>query len=234
MLVAFDTATPVASVALGAPGEVPWARRFLRRQRGHAEALVPAIRDLLDEVGASRGEIDGVVAGAGPGSFTGLRVGAATAKGLVRALEVPLYSISSLAAGAVTAGLETGELGGPTLHGTEAERPRHVLFDARGDRIYAATYRIREGRLETLTSPRADRLEPFLAAGPDPRGIACGSGARRHRERLEAAGLEVAPEPAGAPTAEGLLRILGLSPDVAPVEAPARWEPEYLREWTPG
>lgn len=238
MLVAFDTATRVASVALGEAGEAPLARRFLRTQRAHAESLVPAIRDLLDEAAVSRDDLDGVVVGAGPGSFTGLRVAAATAKGLVRALGVPLHAISSLAAGAVTAGLAIPELAG-TSDGTEPrevrpERPRHVLFDARGLRIYAATYRVGTDGLETITPPRAERLDRLLESGPDPEGAFCGSGARRHRDRLEAAGFEVLPEPAGTPTADALLRLVTLDPEARPVEDPARWEPQYLREWRPG
>lgn len=238
MLVAFDTATPVASVALGEAGEAPLARRFLRTQRGHAASLVPAVRDLLDESGVSRDDLRGVVVGAGPGSFTGLRVGAATAKGLVRALGVPLHAISSLAAGAVTAGLSIPELTG-TSDGTEPrevrpERPRHVLFDARGLRVYAATYRLGTDGLETLAPPRAERVDELLESGPDPEGAFCGSGARRHRERLEAAGFEVLPEPAGTPTADALLRLVALDPEARPVEDPARWEPQYLREWRPG
>ncbi len=235
MLLAFDTSTPLGSVALGrAEGEV-LARRFLARQQKHASALVPAIEEVLDEAGLGRGDLGGVVVGAGPGSFTGVRVAAATAKGLVHALGLPLWAVSSLAAGAVTAGIDIRGLGVGRIDPEDGDCPRLVLFDARGDRVYAACYRILDGRIETRIPPRATRLEAILeevAAAGDP--IACGSGARRHRERLEAAGLRVLREPAGTPTADSLLRIVSMEPEVQSLEDPARWEPEYLRAWKEG
>jgi hypothetical protein len=57
-----------------------------------------------------------------------------------------------------------------------------------------------------------------------------GDGVLRHRSLLEGAGYSVSPPPAGRPSAEGLLRVLTLVPDLAPVGDVGRWEPEYLRE----
>lgn len=234
MWLAFDTSTGLGSVALGPPGGEPAARRLLRRQGAHAAALVPAIRELLEAAGVARGAIEAVVVGAGPGSFTGLRVAAATAKGLVRGLDVPLRAVSSLAAGAVTAGLEVPGLGPAVVGADERDRPRCVLFDARGERVYAASYRIAADRIETVREPRASRIGAVLDEGPDPATLFCGDGARRHRERLEARGYRVLGEPAGVPTADALLRIGGMEPGAPRVEEPARWQPEYLRAWRSG
>ena len=237
-ILAFDTSTPLGSVALGRPDGTVLARRFLRRQGAHAAALVPALAEVLEEAGVERGEIGGVVVGAGPGSFTGVRVAAATAKGLVRGLGVPLRPVSSLAAGAVTAGLrvpgleaEAPDPEGWPLPGELAGRPRIVLFDARGERVYAASYRVAGGRVETLSPPRASTVGDVIDGEPSPDSLLCGSGALSHRDRIEGRGYRVLPAPAGVPTADALLRIAALEPETAPVENPGRWEPEYLRAW---
>lgn len=235
MLLALDTSTPLGSVAVGGAGGEVLARRLLRRQGAHASALLPAVHEALEEAAATPEEIEGVVVGAGPGSFTGVRVAAATAKGLVRALGVPLRAVSSLAAGAVAAGLDHPELGPAPLAGEEGERPRVVLFDARGERVYAACYRVAGGRLEVLETPRPDRIGDVLdRAGPFASPVFCGRGALRHRERIESRGHPVLPAPAGVPTADALLAVVGLEPGVRPVDDPGRWEPEYVREWRPG
>lgn len=232
MILALDTSTALGSVALGTEeGEVR-ARRFLPRQRAHAEELVPAIVEVLDRTGTDRRGLGGVVVGAGPGSFTGVRVAAATAKGLVRALGIPLWALSSLEAGAVTTGLSIPDLGdGEPLAADVAGRPRHVLFDARGGRVYAGAYRVGESGIETVMAPRAATVDGVLASEPDPDTLFCGSGALRHRGRLEEAGFTVLPEPAGTPTADALLWIRAAEPGRSPVDEPGRWEPEYLREW---
>jgi tRNA threonylcarbamoyladenosine biosynthesis protein TsaB len=68
------------------------------------ERLMPAVADALDSAGAKPADIARIVCGAGPGSFTSLRIAAAIAKGLASAMRVPLYAVSSLALAAVGAG----------------------------------------------------------------------------------------------------------------------------------
>ena len=77
------------------------ARGVMTRQAGHASRLIPTIEEVLEDAGVDRDEIAGVLVGAGPGSFTGVRVAAATAKGLHRSLGVPVWGISSLRAAAM-------------------------------------------------------------------------------------------------------------------------------------
>ena len=110
LLLAMDTSGREGSAALatpmgGDPGRLQvLARISLRAEEEHASLLVPRIQALLEEVGAGREELSGILVGAGPGSFTGVRVGAATAKGFARALNLPLWAFSSLAAAAVEDG----------------------------------------------------------------------------------------------------------------------------------
>ena len=192
------------------------AATSLHADEEHASLLIPRVNDLLEEVGAGAGELSGVVVGAGPGSFTGVRVGAATAKGLAWALNLPLWAFSSLAAAAA----DVQE---------EPLRPRLVLFDARGDRVYAAAYRIGRDGWETLLAPRASTVGEVLDELVPPGALLMGDGALRHRALFEGMGNPVLRPPAGQPSAGGLLRLLSMNPEVPPVEDVGRWEPDYLR-----
>lgn len=93
-LLAIDTSMPLSAVAAG-DTEGPTA---LRRERvsAHSETLIPHIEACLKELHWAPADLEGVACGAGPGSFTGLRIGCATAKGLCYALRVPLLMVSSL------------------------------------------------------------------------------------------------------------------------------------------
>lgn len=112
----------------------------------------------------------------------------------------------------------------------EPLRPRLVLFDARGDRVYAAAYKTTPGSVDTLLAPRATTISEVLDDLVPPGALLMGDGAERHRSFLEGAGYSVLPSPAGLPSAEGLLRLLLMVSGLDPVGQVARWEPEYLRE----
>ena len=237
LFLAMDTSTTRGSVAVGPPGDA-LGRIFLERQGGHASELVPAVRAALEVAGVDLHEIAGILVGAGPGSFTGVRVAAATAKGLARALEVPLWAFSSLAAGAATADALSPTAAGVVPveaslpYGGLDALPRCVLFDARGDRVYAACYRFgKAGPPEVLMAPRATDIAWILEAVEEHLGSVAfaGDGAQRHQDRIRDAGFPVMGPPAGSPTGDGLLRLLALDPDAPPLERPGRWEPEYLR-----
>ncbi len=200
------------------------AERTLRPEEEHASLLVPRILELMNEVSVDRGRLSGIVVGAGPGSFTGVRVGAATAKGLAWALGIPLWAFSSLTAAAADLPEE------PPSSGIPPEGIRCVLFDARGDRLYAAAYAFRRGFPETLLDPRATSVGEVLGGLIPPGAVLLGDGARRHQAHFVEAGYEVLSDPAGKPTARGLLRLLALDPERRPQEDTGRWEPCYLRE----
>lgn len=94
-LLSLDTSTNQASVALKL-GEVIYTAQETELRR-HAEWLLPAIQELLKEAQTSLNDLDGLVFGQGPGSFTGLRVACSVAKGLAVGANLPLYPVSSLA-----------------------------------------------------------------------------------------------------------------------------------------
>jgi len=211
--VAFDTSTTVGSVAVGWGTEVLAARDLPGEER-HAATLLPTVAELLREAGMELSGLRGIGVGSGPGSFTGVRVAAATALGLARGLEIPLYPVSSLAAAAAA--------------GPDGE-PLWVLFDARGDRVYAAAYRVTSRGVQVLAAPVATRI-PHLLQGPlRGGGSVAGEGALRHRESLEEAGCRILGPPAGIPRASGILRLLGIPGAVSPVKPGGAWEPEYLK-----
>ena len=95
-LLAIDTSTERASLALLHNGEVRCMEQPAQRQ--HAQLLLPMIDRLLSDAGLCLKQLDGLVFGRGPGSFTGLRIACSVAKGLAYAHDIPLYPVSTLAA----------------------------------------------------------------------------------------------------------------------------------------
>lgn len=216
-LLSFDTATAHGSAALRHEGSV--MTRDLGPARGFGAGLTPALQELLGEASLGFGDLDAVLVGSGPGSFTGVRVAAATAKGLVHALDIPLYAYSSLAAGARY---------GPWPDSGS----RGVLFDARADRLYWA---VSGPTPDTgfLMAPRAGDLKDVLALAETDAELPTlgGDGAERHAAVLKAAGFSVLVG-AGVPTALALMELFAADPDPRPVADPRRWGPTYLRAWS--
>ncbi len=123
-LLAFDTATSQCSAAVWADGAVA-ARETEPMRRGHAEALMPMIQRVLAAAESRYADLDAVAATVGPGAFTGLRVGLATARGLVLAAGIPGIGITSLEAVAAN---------DPT------DGPRLVALDARRRDLYVQAF----------------------------------------------------------------------------------------------
>lgn len=100
LVLAFDTATAAVTVALceWAPGEPVRMRAAVNEvdRRRHAELLAPAITGVLSAGGATIGAVSAIAVGVGPGPYTGLRVGLATARGLGDALRVPVHGVCTL------------------------------------------------------------------------------------------------------------------------------------------
>lgn len=126
LVLAIDTscAAVTAAVADVSPDDVMLrAERVTLNSRGHGEYLAPAIAECLAEAGAAPGDLGAIVAGTGPGPFTGLRVGLVTAAVMADVLGIPAYGVCSLDA---VAGTQAGAL--------------LVATDARRQEIYWARY----------------------------------------------------------------------------------------------
>lgn len=231
VLVGLETSGPLGSVAVAADGMV-LARAFLGDRGGHAPGLIPALEQVLTQAGVARTGIGGVVVGAGPGSFTGVRVAAAAGKGLAHALGVPLWAVSSFLAAALTEVSlphDAGPWRSDPTHAGLHRQTRYILFDARGDRVFAAAYRLTDGLPLEVRAPRFAHLPEILADEELAGAAFCGDGAARHGQRLRAAGRLVLPPPLGFPSADGLLTALAVAPATPPLADPFGWEPDYLR-----
>ena len=182
---------------------------------GHATKLLALAESLLDEAGIGWSELGRIAVGVGPGTFTGLRVGVTTARGLAQSLGVELVGVGSLAA-----------LAEPAL----AQGRVLAVIDARRGEVFAAAFeRGADGRPAALADPVAlapERLgEVPGVAGVEEGWTAVGDGAVRYRTHAEATGARVPADgdPLHLVTGEAVCRLgAQLHPDTAVV-------PDYRR-----
>ncbi|MBN9231488.1 MAG: tRNA (adenosine(37)-N6)-threonylcarbamoyltransferase complex dimerization subunit type 1 TsaB [Legionella sp. 40-6] len=155
-LLAIDTSTEHASIALTCNGEV--IEKTQDNQKTHAQFLLPIIDSLLAECGIGISQLDAIAFGCGPGSFTGLRIACSTAKGLAFAHDLPLIPISTLAAVAWTARQQI-----------ELEFPVLAILDARMNEFYWAYYSgssyNAEPQVSAVESIIVHSTDPFILAG---------------------------------------------------------------------
>lgn len=97
LLLSIETATTVCSIAIHKDGKL-LSTQSLYLNQSHSSLLSPVIESLISYTGYSLSNLDGIVVSRGPGSYTGLRIGASTAKGLCYALDIPLISVNTLEA----------------------------------------------------------------------------------------------------------------------------------------
>jgi tRNA threonylcarbamoyladenosine biosynthesis protein TsaB len=186
-ILGFDTATAATTVALSGVGEVVYTARDDPRRGerpGHATRLLPLTAAVMERAGIGWNGVDRIAVGLGPGTFTGLRIGIATARALARAREIPLVGVSTLQSLA--------------LAGRDARREAagldavFAVLDARRGEVFAASWRIDEARDfdSALLRPRAFAPEALaeLIAPLGPTALAIGDGAIAFREVLERSG----------------------------------------------
>lgn len=142
MLLAFDTATPHVTVALHDGADVV-AEQVSAQPMKHGEQLAPLIEQVLADADAVRRDLTAVAVGAGPGPFTGLRVGLVTARTLGLVLDVPVYAVCSLDVIAVEA-VDTGRVRGDFLVATDARRREVYVaaYDEAGTRLAGPEVRL--------------------------------------------------------------------------------------------
>jgi tRNA threonylcarbamoyladenosine biosynthesis protein TsaB len=214
MLLGIDTATDQASVALGGAGAEPLEENVAGARR-HAAALLPMIQSLLRRAGASLDDVHGIVLSDGPGSFTGLRVGASAVKALVQARGLPLWVAPSLLVRA--AGAE-GD-GGVVLAVSSA---------LRGE-VYAAAYRFAGDEIHTELIPSVRKPADLIGGSLRPQTVV-GEAPAEIISALEAwVGRPVIGPPLGSPHAARLLSLVGRPGGARLVGAVAEWEPVYGR-----
>ncbi|MEV4011309.1 tRNA (adenosine(37)-N6)-threonylcarbamoyltransferase complex dimerization subunit type 1 TsaB [Nonomuraea angiospora] len=138
LVLAFDTATPAVTAALHDGGRVLSEHTTIDARR-HGELLVPTIERVLAEAGAALRDVTAIVAGSGPGPYTGLRVGLMTAQGLATTLGIPAYGVCTLDA---------------VAYGSGRAEPFLAATDARRKEVFWARYADMRTRLD---GPFVDR-----------------------------------------------------------------------------
>ncbi|HEV8263388.1 MAG TPA: tRNA (adenosine(37)-N6)-threonylcarbamoyltransferase complex dimerization subunit type 1 TsaB [Gemmatimonadales bacterium] len=213
---ALETATDIASVALGTADRVR-AARSVSGARQHAAQIVELIDQVLTMSAARVDEIAGIVVGDGPGSFTGLRIGWAAAKGLAEDRSLPLRAVPSLMGAAYAAA--QGEVG-----------PVAACFDALRGQVFGAVYAFPPGRVETLVAPGLFTVPALARVSPVRPLVAVGDGAVRYGEEVVAWTGRAAGSLTGlGPMAAALLALAPRNGAGRAVEDPGTAEPLYGR-----
>jgi len=160
-LLAFDTATEICSVALARAGGV--IERSEHVGQRHSQFVLPMAQQLLAESGATLADLDALAFGAGPGSFTGLRIACGVAQGLAYGIDRPVVPVGNLAALALNAAALAPQA-----------RRIAVAIDARMQEVYWAVYERRDGEVIELAAPSlaAAAELPDLIAGFEPQALA--------------------------------------------------------------
>ena len=212
-ILGFDTSTAAVAACLlredGRAFEVTPEPHELGARPAQARELMPAVARVIGDAGLGFGDLDAVAVGVGPGGFTGLRVGTATARALAAARRLPVHPVSSLAA--LAAGVDA--------------RLVLAVLDARRGEVFA-TLHDRSGERWPPFATRPEALaEGLRAAALTP--LAAGDGAIRYRRELEAAGALVPPDDSPYHVVRALA-VCRLAVQVVPV-APEAVLPDYLR-----
>jgi tRNA threonylcarbamoyl adenosine modification protein YeaZ len=206
LVLALDTATPAVTagvVELTAAGATTRSCRVAHDPRKHGELLMPGVLAACTEAGIALRDIEAVVTGAGPGPFTGLRVGMMTAAALGDALEVPVHAVCTLDAIARDAG---PVVGGNLL----------VVTDARRREVYWAAY---DTHARRLSGPHVERPAD-LAARIAELGVVAAAG-------WSAEGIDLPVRAPGSPSPGGLVAVAAEA--LASGTVPGPLEPLYLR-----
>ena len=215
MWLALETATDRASVAVGR-NAADAVEESLTGARRHAGALLPMVEAALRRREVALGEVTGLVVSDGPGSFTGLRVGATAAKALARARGLPLRTAPSLMARAAGVAGESGSL---VL----------AVSDALRGEVYAGAFRFTPGRVVTELQPGVWRPEALRGLGLAP-DLLVGEAPAAVRDLLERSmGLAMVEPPDGAPRATALIALVAMEGGAREVPSPPEWEPVYGR-----
>lgn len=216
MKLALDTSQNSGSIALVEAGKLLYSAYFDIRVT-HSETLMPAIDNALKVCGKSPQDLSGLFVCIGPGSFTGLRIGLSTVKGIAYGLGIPVKAYNSLELSALPCIISGKNI--------------LSVIDARMKELYAALY---HPDLSIIQAPKVlapmDILQWNLKDA-----IITGSGAGIIRKVLETEGLEAeyAPDYFCIPRAEGLFSLADLLPSPSyEGETLSDLEPLYLREST--
>jgi len=195
LILGIETATEQVSVAIGGHEGVLGLFE-VRKGRRHAETLVPAIEFVCRQTGVELKEIGAIAVDIGPGLFTGMRVGLATAKAMAQALRIPVIGLSSL-----------DLLAFPLRH---SDRVIVSVVDARRGEVFYAFYRQVPGGVQRVTEPVVGRVDDLVAdlIGRGQAAVCVGDGALRYRAEVgEAISVDFAEQFLSHPSAAPLVSL---------------------------
>ncbi len=170
-ILGIETSTPTCSVAISDSEQIT-AQYSQNVGPRHSGRLLELARRLLEDTGLKPEDLDGVAVSAGPGSFTGLRIGMGAAKGLCLGASLPLLTVSTLE--------------GLAFRAPDVGLPICSTLDAYRGEVYVGLYRRREDKLDCLTEDFACPLEDLIDVLPLP-ALFVGPGAVRYRGEIKRA-----------------------------------------------
>jgi len=215
-LLFIETATKNCSVALSHKGQCLGYLEASEAQFSHSEKLHQFILKLLESKGVSPKELSGVVVDKGPGSYTGLRIGVATAKGLCYALKIPLISLDSLEVLAASLPIDSQSYIIP-------------MIDARRMEVYTVVFDAQKKRIKPIW---AEILQPqsFEAFSDSNRCIIIGNAQEKAQTILKAQSIEYYPN-CIEPSAKDMIALGTQKFNASVFEDLAYFEPFYLKEF---
>lgn len=213
-VLALETSTEACSVALASAGRVFFRHQVAPRQ--HAELALPWVEALCEEAGIQRRDLTHIAVGAGPGAFTGVRLGVALAQGLAFAHDLPVAAIGTLQIVAATAEAEEGQR-------------ICVAMDARMQEIYWAEFEWRDGLPVAIGDARVCAPEQVQLEGMGWMGLGTGFSAYAGRFTAWAPEALTVVDPHALPDARALLILAQPVFDGHGGLDAAKVEPVYLR-----
>ena len=212
-ILAIETSSRVGSLALAVGDELLVVQEFQRNPR-HVAQLLPAIERVTGQFGWRAEDLDQVYVSAGPGSFTGLRIGITVAKTLAMACGVRLVAVASMeviAANAPAGAINVG-----------------VVLDAKRGQVFAGRFQRQDGRLVTTLEACLTEPRKFVTESPKPI-VLLGEGVKYHQDALKAEGVELGAESLWWPRAQAVCKIGWAMGQKGEFADPVSLRPIYLR-----
>lgn len=217
LILNLETATKCCSVCLAENGKVISIKEEWSDKYSHAEQINLFIEDVLKEAGHKLNDLDAIAISAGPGSYTGLRIGTSTAKGICYALGIPLISVNSLKALAAQMVVQGGLI--------------CPMFDARRMEVYCALY---NDKLEEIQSTDAIVIDEasFSANLQENQLYFIGPGAEKCKDVLNHSNAVFDEQ--FQVSAKGMVALSQSKFDNEDFEDVAYFEPAYLKDFIAG
>ncbi|MBU1310417.1 MAG: tRNA (adenosine(37)-N6)-threonylcarbamoyltransferase complex dimerization subunit type 1 TsaB [Gammaproteobacteria bacterium] len=215
-LLALDTSTEACSVALQIGTDILTLDEVCPQQ--HSKRVLPMVQQLLSQAGLSLSQLDGLVFGRGPGSFTGVRIGVGVTQGLAFGADVPVYGVSTLAAMAQAA---------QRLHGATQVI---AAIDARMAEVYIGSFALQNGLMQTVSAEIAIKPQDLSCFNLSGDVYAVGTGWQTYADLLLQKQLATIAADILYPSAQDMLTLALPALTAGQFIAAEQAEPVYVRD----